>query len=271
MIKLSQPLVLLFASFRLCAQNLILNPSCDDSLVNGNIPHWQEIVGTNWSQRCASPNALTGNGSCYFFAGANSIGELSQTIDLTTYSSQIDNGNFVLYFHGYETSYSQSPSDDANIYIQFTNVIDTLLSEIHFGPYNQTSIWAELDSTLQVPALTRMVKIKLRSVRHNGSNNDGYYDELYLGLNPWVGISDLNQPASFSISPNPTSNYITIQTTDNNRITSAYITNMLGEILIKHNNVNISKTIDISKLTKGIYYCTLSSHKFSATQKFVKQ
>lgn len=171
------------------AQNLILNPSCDDALVNGNIPFWQEINGMNWSQRCGSPNPLPNNGTCYFFAGADALDILTQTIDVTSFASSIDNGSQIFYFHGYETSYAQSPPDEANIFIEFNDSTNTQIGSIHFGPYSQTAIWQELDSALQVPPLTRSVIIKLRSERRNGSNNDGYYDQLYLGGTPFSGIA----------------------------------------------------------------------------------
>lgn len=64
--KIYIALIICFSSIlTLDAQNLILNPGCDDSLINGNIPHWQEIIGNNWTQRCASPEAF--GGTCYFF------------------------------------------------------------------------------------------------------------------------------------------------------------------------------------------------------------
>ena len=47
--------------------NLILNPSCEDVLVGGEIPYWTEVLSTSWSQRAANPSPH--DGSAYFFAG----------------------------------------------------------------------------------------------------------------------------------------------------------------------------------------------------------
>jgi len=80
---------------------------------------------------------------------------LAQTIDVSNYAATIDNGLQIFYFHGYETSFPQLPADEASIFIEFTDIADTILSTIHFGPYTQTTIWKELDSALQVPPLTR--------------------------------------------------------------------------------------------------------------------
>ncbi len=37
----------IFMGSSIVAQNLILNPGCEDSLVNGEIPKWMEVIGSS--------------------------------------------------------------------------------------------------------------------------------------------------------------------------------------------------------------------------------
>lgn len=82
-------LLVLLTSVHLQSQNLILNHSCDDTLINGKIPYWQEIVGTVWTQRSATPSPLPQNGIFYFYGGHISVAELSQVVDISSDSMLI--------------------------------------------------------------------------------------------------------------------------------------------------------------------------------------
>ena len=62
------------------SQNLILNPGCEDTLINSEIPHWTEIHGSNWTQRTANPDPFAGNS--YFFSGVVAEAELQQDVDV---------------------------------------------------------------------------------------------------------------------------------------------------------------------------------------------
>jgi len=248
------------------AQNLILNPSCDDSLVGGNIPHWQEISGNDWTQRCANPNAFAG--LCYFFPEAVPIGELGQVIDISSDSIEIDNGNKDYFFTGYVRAYEQSPSDESNIFIQFRNSLDTLLTTFTFGSYNQTEIWLCIDSTLLAPIGSRKINLRLHSIRYNGTNNDGYYDELYLGNTPLIVVKEINKSNTFSIYPNPTSTTITMGSTTKGQCT---ILSINGKQLLQQKIAEPITTVDISNLPCGVYFVKVVEEKGVQLGKFVKQ
>jgi len=72
------------------SQNLIQNPSCEDDLVDGEIPYWTEAVGISWTQRTANPDPY--EGIAYFFAGAEANAELSQIVDVSNLAAAIDSG-----------------------------------------------------------------------------------------------------------------------------------------------------------------------------------
>ena len=202
-------LILVFSNAFLHAQNLIQNPGCDDTLVDGNIPHWQEITGNTWTQRCTSPDAY--GGTCYFFPGAVAIGELGQVITISNDSAEIDNGTKIYYFTGFVRAYAQTPSDESIILICFLNANDTILSSYTFGPHRQTETWLRIDSALTAPPGAKKLDFRLHSVRHNGSNNDGYYDELYLGNSPLVGMPEAPIHFTLTTYPNPSTGQFTIE------------------------------------------------------------
>jgi len=259
----------IICSFSLKAQNLILNPSCDDTLIVGEIPHWKEITGTSWTRRCNDPDAFAG--TCYFFCGAVKEAELEQTVSIAEDSLNIDNGNQKYAFSGYVRAYQQTPSDESDIYIQFYNAIDTLLTEYSFGPYTQTETWLKIDSVLLAPTEARKINIKLHTIRYNGSNNDGYFDELYLGKIATSGISDLNSDAFYSVYPNPSKGEIEILLKESSHESAVFIlTDILGK---KIKEIKIDSKITPLKLevADGTYFVTIISDKNQYTSKIIVQ
>jgi uncharacterized protein (TIGR02145 family) len=77
-----------------------------------------------------------------------------------------------------------------------------------------------------------------------------------------AGIDDLGI-TSFSIYPNPTTDYINI---DCSSLESVFVYNILGKELIKET----SNRIDVSTLSKGIYFIKVSDGINSSTKKFIK-
>jgi hypothetical protein len=162
------------------AQNLIFNPGCEDSLVNGEIPHWTEVVGTDWKQR-ESGNPPSYEGDYMFFAGVSSTAELLQDVDVSSYANKIDSSMQYFNFEGYVRAYQQSPPDHSRIILEYLDTLKmTKLDSIDLGEYYNTSEWVQVTDTTLAPVGTRFIRIRLISTRYNGSNNDGYYDGLSL-------------------------------------------------------------------------------------------
>jgi len=162
------------------AQNLIYNPGCEDSLVNGEIPYWTEVIGTDWSHR-ANGNPPSYEGDYMFFPGAVPIAELQQDIDVSSNASAIDSSIQYYYFEGYIRAYNQNPPDHSRIVLEYLDTLKTTkLDSIDLGEYFSTTDWLQLTDTTLAPIGTRFIRIRLISTRYNGSNNDGYYDGLSL-------------------------------------------------------------------------------------------
>ncbi len=158
------------------SSNLILNPGNEALLVEGEIPNWQEITGTNWRQRSSDPQPY--EGSAYFFAGAESLAELQQDVDVSVYAAAIDAGTQSFSFTGYVHSWAGL--DTSRIVLEYLNVTkDNVLSSFDSGELAPTA-WQAVSDTRLAPAGTRYIRVRLISNRHMGNNNDGYFDALSL-------------------------------------------------------------------------------------------
>jgi PKD repeat protein len=162
----------------LFGQNLIVNGDCEQALINGEIPGWQETIGTGWTQRQAGPEPKSG--LHYFFAGASARGELRQVVDISAFACRIDAGTQNFQFSAYTRSFDQSPRDQSLIQLSFLNANDSLLQLNSFGPFTDIDAWRLTDTNLIAPAGARNLLIALISIRAGGSNNDGYFDHLSL-------------------------------------------------------------------------------------------
>ena len=145
------------------------------------------MVGTNWTQRTAGPDPY--EGLAYFFPGIAATAELQQDVDVSAYKTTIDDSIQRFIFEGYVRAYPQSPADQSRIMLEFFDSLKTVrIDSFDSGNYSITNEWIPvIDSTL-VPPHTRYIRIRLISTRRNGSNNDGYYDNLSLIAYSPVGI-----------------------------------------------------------------------------------
>lgn len=81
-----------------------------------------------------------------------------------------------------------------------------------------------------------------------------------------VGIEE-NNPSSFSLYPNPTTNQLTIAT--DLAISNVTIVDLTGKIIVTHNQP--PKLVDVTALPKGIYFIQITTDTTIITKKFVKQ
>jgi len=85
--------------------------------------------------------------------------------------------------------------------------------------------------------------------------------------------SSNTHPIKWEIFPNPTKDKILIEGFSDEK-TQIFVLNNLGERVIKTENIQagfISKNIDLSRLSKGIYFVEISNNKTTSIKKVVKQ
>ncbi|MDD3103591.1 MAG: hypothetical protein RBR69_02580 [Candidatus Cloacimonadaceae bacterium] len=158
---------------------LVRNGGCEAPLVNGEIPEWEEVIGTTWTQRSTNPSPY--EGQYYFFAGANNHAELRQDVELDAYADLIDTGNHLFEFSAYVQSWPQSPADASQIILEYLNHDKTQILGSHdFGEHSTTTHWVPLLHEIIAPLRTRFIRIRLISIKYNATNNDGYFDAVSL-------------------------------------------------------------------------------------------
>lgn len=161
--------------------NLIKNPGNEEPMVNGEIPYWEEVSGTNWGQNAEVP---VHGGRAYFDAGeAGAYAELRQDIDVSAYAAAIDAGKQDFLFKAYLRSYPIQafvPVDGAQVGIEFLDKNGESLDLTTSQEYYVTDRWVEINDTITAPEGTRWIRVRLASIKKGGYDSDGYADDLSL-------------------------------------------------------------------------------------------
>jgi len=183
------------------AANLIVNPGAEagsgsDIYSVVTVPGWT-VNGNFTAVQYGSAGdipTLTDPGppdrGMNFFAGGPSIGYSSgsQVIDLSPFAADIDAGiaGFVLsgYFGGW-----QGQNDNAVLTVSFVDGIGGVLGSAWIGRVSASDRGSATglllrDTSGLVPVGSRTVDLLLEMTRTDGSNNDGYADNLFFEITP---------------------------------------------------------------------------------------
>ena len=260
-------------------ENLILNPGCEDALVAGEIPYWTEVIGSNWTQRFASPEPY--EGQSYFFPGVATLAELHQDVDVSNYKSAIDVGTQSFIFEGFVRAYTQSPPDQSRIILEFLDSLKTTkIDSFDSGNYSNTSEWVQITDTSLAPFGTRYIRIRLVSTRKAGSNNDGYYDGLSLVNANLTGIKEVRHnlpesPILFQNYPNPFNPTTTIEfSLPKSDFITLTVYNILGEKVVtlvseKLSTGSYKYKWEAGELASGMYLYRLEAGDFVEVKKMI--
>ncbi len=113
-------------------------------------------------------------------------------------------------------------------------------------------------------------------VAHQNGGNLGYYyidDVSIVDCTPGLGINELTDINTLTISPNPATNEIKITTNDNLKLGEVKIYNSIGACVLLSPPLRGVKEglLDISSLLQGLYFIEVITHKGIQRKKFVKQ
>ena len=262
------------------SQNLILNPGCEDTLINGEIPYWVEVVGANWTQR-GGTNPPPYEGAYMFFPGVALTAELQQDVDVSNMAQSIDSNIIVFNFEGYVRAYSQSPPDQSRIMLEYLDSLKTTkLDSFDSGNYSNTSEWVQITDTTLTPVGTRFIRIRLISTRHAGSNNDGYYDGLSLQSIITGRLDEPNNKIPDDIYlaqnyPNPFNPSTTIEfSITKTEFVNLKIYNLLGQELStlvsnKLSPDNYKYIWNASEFSGGVYFYKLEADHYAKIKKMI--
>ncbi|MCK5857574.1 MAG: T9SS type A sorting domain-containing protein [Bacteroidales bacterium] len=163
--------VFIFFYSVLPAQNLIVNPGAELAPTSNG---WKSVSGS-WG----SGSEITAyEGSYHFFAGAGAGPfEIYQDIDVSGYADYIDASYQRFIFSGWIADWNGS--DKARIIVEFRDASNAVLESYNTGEQGTTT-WTQYTDTRTAPVGTRAIRIRLISTRYDGTDNDGYLDDLSL-------------------------------------------------------------------------------------------
>ena len=257
--------------------NLLQNGGAEDGTNN-----WVEDQGAFESinsGECAGNNANTG--SKLFAVGGvctnNAYGEGHQDVDVTAYQADINAGNAILSFGGYLSDYNGAdrPEFKAEFYDSGNNM---LAGTSTFG--NQTSDWTYMTETAAIPANTTYIRMILMGTRNAGTDNDSYFDDMFLKLSTTptaceqyvpVGIAESVNNKGVKVYPNPFSNEATIEVLkpSRNSVYNLQIFDRTGRLVVTRSGTSGKFSISSNGLAKGFYLYQVSDGSWQSTGKLV--
>lgn len=193
----------------IAAPNLLVNGGSEDSLTAWTVS--TGIVESLTDGICQGISPKTG--ARYFAVGGlceeSPVGVCIQGVDVTMYADSIDTGDFYANFGGYMSNFSGSDIPEMRlIYLDQNSV------EIGSTAYvsNTNSSWTLYSNWEIIPTGTRIIQMELKGTRNAGTDNDSYFDDLFLRLGSGIdcdpSVSTSNIPMRYptlQVAPNPVS------------------------------------------------------------------
>ena len=152
--------------------NLVLNGGAENEIQN-----WVGDIEALEQSECGSVAPFVGNfdfgvgGICQ---NESPVGIATQTIDLTSYSDDIETGKISLGFGAYMRNYSGS--DIPEIYVELYD--NDILIETSQVLSNATPTWINITDILAIPSEVDSCIVVLKGTRNAGTDNDSYFDEI---------------------------------------------------------------------------------------------
>jgi hypothetical protein len=155
--------------------NLALNPGAESGTTNwiGDIESLENGDCNSVSPYEGSHNFAVG-GVC---ANEMAVGLAYQIIDLIPYESDIIQGLGQVNFGGYLRNFSGV--DVPEMYVEFYDTSDILIGTT-ISISNTTDNWTLTSTSYQIPIDARSCRIYLKGTRNGGTDNDSYFDSLFL-------------------------------------------------------------------------------------------
>ena len=241
--------------------NLLQNPGGENDIEN-----WEIIDGVFESLEAGICDGVSPkSGNKYFSVGGlcdhSDFGQVAQLIDLSPYIDSVETNTFVVNYGGYLSNYSGS--DSPEMFIRF---LDIDMMELNKGELlaTQNSFWTSLNHSMTIPSSTYFIEVVLTGTRNAGTDNDSYFDDLYLTLGSKSTDCDdiissnpsLSNPTRFlNAYPNPSNNVTNVSLPSNiSSEISIGITNMNGVKFTPVYSRNSDQiTFDFSTIPSGRY------------------
>jgi hypothetical protein len=199
---------------------------------------------------------------CTEFAFASA----EQIVDLNTYATQIDAGIAIAKFGGYLRDYNGT--DVPSFAIQFLDGSNALISGTD-TTQDVNGQWNLVQNSWAVPAGTRYIRYIMMGTRTSGTDNDSYFDEMYLKLNLngdscsqydiTAGIESSNNIEQLQVYPNPvtSSSIVNIANTNGEHLI-AKLFNTSGQVVKEIHHIHgPTFTLNRGDLADGMYFLVI--------------
>jgi len=186
-----------FTSTALLGMNLIINPNAEGGAggtgasASVAIPFWTATgttvirYGTGSYPSTASPRSPARRAN-FFAGGTVSSGTLTQKVNVSNLSADIDAGALLYSLKGWLGGYS-SQNDNAKVTATFLSGSNASLGTATIGPVlavdrNSVTGMLQRSKSATVPTGTRSISVVVTMTRTAGTNCDGFADDLSLVL-----------------------------------------------------------------------------------------
>jgi hypothetical protein len=179
--------------------NLVVNPGAEagpgspDASQQLPLPGWT-VESTFTAVQYGAPSFLTAadgaavGGGTNFFAGGpgGALGAATQVIDVSSAAAEIDGGKVSAALSALLGGYS-TQTDNATVSATYLNAGGAPAGALRLptvNPGDRGSVTALVARSVSgaVPAGTRQISVRIDAIRHEGSYNDGYIDNVSLVL-----------------------------------------------------------------------------------------
>jgi hypothetical protein len=246
----------------------LLNPEAELGIEN-----WTGDIESLTSNECDSVPVYQGTN--FFGVGGICVNEMEtgiafQVIDVSSFATEIDAGNYSVEFLGYLRTFDI----DNDLPEMFMDFIDgnNLVLNTTTTISNNTPEWLLRSVFENIPPGTRVLRATLKGNRLTGSDNDSYYDALSVRLMETncetLDIIDTNLENNIKIFPNPASgilNYDSVNIFEKVEITDLSGRNMYSEKILVKKGI-----VDISNLSDGVYIISFINNEKRQSLKFIK-
>ncbi|MFK7810579.1 MAG: fibronectin type III domain-containing protein [Saprospiraceae bacterium] len=166
--------------------NLLSNEGAENGINN-----WTTTTGIIESLGAGECNGISPRtGAKYFAVGGlcdgneTNFSEVFQNIDVSSMSTEIDGGDVSVLLGGYLSNFNGS--DQPTMQLEYLNNVDVLLGSSSVLT-SLASSWTKVEANEAVPENTRTIKVILTGTRNGGTDNDSYFDDLFVQLDMTPG------------------------------------------------------------------------------------
>lgn len=252
------------------SDNLLVNPGSEDELTGWVID--EGICESVTDGECDGTSPF--EGARYFAVGGlcneSTVGRMHQLIDVSMHSDSIDLGSMMINYGAMMSDWSGDDVPEMKLIFLTQGGITIDETEYIAGPFVN---WTEVSNTINIPALTRQIKCELKGTRNAGTDNDSYFDNVFVQVGYEAecntDIVNITEPEFAKINAYPTP-AIDSTTLSANGIREVRLTDLNGKkIDTEITYTNKGATIHRGALSQGVYCATIITRTGNFTSKII--